>query len=129
MQAKQIWANVAVKDLERTTKFYTELGFTPNGRSKELTSFLFGNNNFVIHFFLKAQLEKFMPGIADLSKGNELIFSLSATSKEEVDEWAAAVRKAGGTIFLEPSKYEQGYTCGFSDPDGHKFNVLYWPGM
>lgn len=129
METKQIWANLAVKDLERTTKFYTALGFKSNGNSKELTSFFFGDANFVIHFFTKEQLEKFMPEIADLSKGNEIIFSLSAKNKEEVDNWAEAVRKAGGTIFLEPTEYEQGYTFGFSDPDGHKFNVLYWPGM
>ncbi|RVT76751.1 glyoxalase [Flavobacterium sufflavum] len=129
MKTNQIWGNLAVKDLERTTKFYTTLGFKPNGNSEELSSFFFGDNNFVIHFFIKEQLEKFMPGIADLSKGNEIIFSLSAKTKEEVDNWAAEVRKAGGTIFLEPTNYEQGYTFGFSDPDGHKFNVLYWPGM
>lgn len=129
METKQIWANLAVKDLERTTKFYTELGFKPNGNSKELTSFIFGDNNFIIHFFIKEQLEKFVPKIADLSNGNEIIFSLSAKNKEDVDKWAEEVIKAGGKIFLEPTNYEQGYTFGFSDPDGHKFNLLYWPGM
>ena len=53
MKPKRIWANLTVEDLERTTKFYTELGFKSNGASKELTSFLFGQNDFVIHFFLK----------------------------------------------------------------------------
>lgn len=129
METKQIWANLAVKDLERTTKFYTELGFKPNGNSKELTSFIIGDDNFVIHFFTKEQLKKFVPEIADLSNGNEIIFTLSAKNKEEVDKWAEEVRKAGGKIFHEPAKYEQGYTFGFSDPDGHKFNVLFWPGM
>lgn len=129
MDTKQIWANLAVKDLDRTTKFYTELGFKPNGQSKELTSFIIGDDNFVIHFFTKEQLGKFMPEISDLSTGNEIMFTLSAKNKGEVDEWAEAARKAGGKIFLEPTTYEQGYTFSFSDPDGHKFNVLYWPGM
>jgi len=129
METKQIWANLAVKDLERTTKFYTELGFKPNGRNHELTSFVFGEGNFAIHFFLKEELEKFVPDISDMTKGSEVIFSLSANSKEEVDACAEEVRKAGGIIFLEPSNYSEGYTVGFSDPDGHKFNLLYWPGM
>lgn len=129
METRQIWANLAVKDLERTTIFYTELGFKPNGNSKELTSFFIGDDNFVINFSTKEQLEKFLPEIADLSNGNEIVFSLSAKNKGEVDKWAEDVRKAGGKIFLEPTKYEQGCTFGFSDPDGHKFNVLYWPGM
>ena len=129
METKQIWANLAVENLEQTTKFYTELGFKPNGNSKELTSFIFGESNFVIHFFVKEQLEKFVPKIADLTNGNEIMFSLSAKDEEDVDKWAEKVKKAGGKVFMEPTKYEQGYTFGFSDPDGHKFNVLYWPGM
>lgn len=129
MEAKQIWANVAVKDLERTTLFYTRLGFKPNGRSAALTSFRFGENGFILHFFLKEQLEKFVPQLADQSSGNEIIFSLSAESAEEVDQWATSVRQAGGTILREPAPYEQGYTFIFSDPDGHTYNVLYWPGM
>ncbi|PTT19174.1 glyoxalase [Flavobacterium sp. HMWF030] len=131
MKTKKIWANMGVENLDRTTKFYTELGFKPNGHNTndELRSFIFGDENFIIHFFVKQQLEKFVPKVADLSTGNEIIFSISAKDKEDVDQWAEEVRKAGGKIFLEPSKYQQGYTFGFSDPDGHKFNVLYWPGM
>ena len=34
MKPKRIWANLTVEDLERTTKFYTELGFKFNGASK-----------------------------------------------------------------------------------------------
>lgn len=42
-----IWANLAVSNLERTTKFYTTLGFKANGTpNKELTNLLFGEGNF-----------------------------------------------------------------------------------
>lgn len=130
METKKIWANLGVENLERTSKFYSELGFKPNGHnnSKELTSYIFGNDNFIIHFFIK---ERFKWAVndeaADLKHGNEVIFSLSAESKEDVDQWLIAVKKAGGVIFAEPQNYNQGYFFGFSDPDGHKFNVLYWP--
>lgn len=53
MKLKKIWSNLAVSDLKRTTKFYTELGFKSNGSSKELTSFFVGVDDFVMHFFLK----------------------------------------------------------------------------
>ena len=132
MKTKQIWANLPVSNLERTTKFYEQLGFTSNGsvKSDELISFSFGENSFIINFFLKDILEtntkmKFL----DAKSGNEIIFSLSAASKEEVDEWGKMVEKAGGTISTEPYTIEEGYIFGFSDPDGHAFNVLYWPGM
>jgi predicted lactoylglutathione lyase len=66
MKPTKIWANLGVEDLERTTKFYTELGFKSNGSSQELTSFFVGEDDFVIHFFLKDILQSNMKGeIAD----------------------------------------------------------------
>lgn len=132
MKTKQIWANLPISDLDRTTKFYEELGFTSNNsvKSDELISFSLGENNFIINFFLKDILESNTKmKFSDLKTGNEIIFSLSAGSKEEVDEWVKTVEKAGGTISTIPYAIEEGYTFGFSDPDGHTFNVLYWPGM
>jgi uncharacterized protein len=130
MKTKKIWSNLAVSDLERTTAFYTAIGFTPNhpNNSEELTSFLVGDDHFIIHFFIEERLKKSINSeIADLSKGNEVVFTLSAESRYEVDEWAEEVKKVGGTVYAEPQAFDKGYTCGFSDPDGHKFNVLYWP--
>lgn len=131
MKTKQIWANLATNDLDRTTKFYTELGFKANSsHTPELTSFSFGENGFIVNFFLKDILQKNThTEITDLKNGNEIIFSLSVDSKEDVNEWVELVKKAGGKITVEPYEIMQGYTFVFSDPDGHKFNILYWPGM
>ena len=133
MKTKKIWANLAVKDVEQTRKFYNELGFKSNEgnhQSAELTSFLVGEDDFVIHFFAEdsVQFQTSINGeIADLKQGNEVMFTLSADSKEEVDEWAQAVKKAGGTLFSEPQTImnNKWYGCGFADLDGHKFNVFY----
>ncbi len=114
-------------NLERTTKFYTELGFKPNGASKELTSFFVGEDDFIIHFFLKNILKSSIKGeIADLKYGNEIIFTLSAETKEEVDNWEKEVKKAGGKIISSAEEFGKGYYgFVFSDLDGHKFNVFF----
>jgi predicted lactoylglutathione lyase len=127
MKAKQIWANFGVQDLARTTKFYTQLGFKSNGATDQLTSFFFGDGNFIIHFFLKDVLEPGIKGqLIDTKAGNEIIFTLSAESKEEVNSWEKEVQQAGGTIVSRPEELEGGYyTFVFADPDGHKFNVFY----
>ena len=95
MTPKMIWANLAVSNLERTTKFYTALGFKANGTpNKDLTSFLFGEGNFIIHFFLKDVLQAFLKSeMPDSQQANEVIYTLSAETKEQVDSWAKEVEK------------------------------------
>ncbi|MBV8251783.1 MAG: VOC family protein [Chitinophaga sp.] len=123
----KIWANFSVRDLDRTTKFYKQLGFKHNGESAQLTSFFFGEEKFIIHFFLKDMLEPAMKGpIIDSKAGNEIIFTLSADSKNAVHDWEELVRKAGGTIVSKPEAFGPGYYgFVFADPDGHKFNVFH----
>ncbi|MFA6151867.1 MAG: VOC family protein [Chitinophagaceae bacterium] len=127
MKPKKIWANFAVSDLHRTTQFYTALGMKPNGSSKDLTSFLFSDDDFIIHFFLKDSLQPSMKGeLADTQKVNEIIFTLSAESKEEVNDWATAVESAGGKLISSPEEFGAGYYgFVFADPDGHRFNVFF----
>ena len=128
MTPKKVWANMAVSDVERTTKFYTELGFKPNGSpTREITSFLVGDNKFIIHFFLKDKIRTGLKGeLADLTLGNEIIFTLSADSKEEVDKWAKEVQRAGGNLISQPEEFGEGYYgFVFADPDGHRFNIFF----
>ena len=131
MNPKKIWSNLAVSDLERTTKFYTELGFRSNGNSKELTSFFVGEDDFIMHFFLKDILKAGIKGeIADSQKVNEVVFTLSAESKDQVDNWAKEVERAGGKVISRPEEFGKGYYgFVFADPDGHKFNVFYMKGL
>lgn len=128
MTPKNIWANLAVSNLERTTQFYTALGFKANGKpNKDLTSFLFSDANFIIHFFLKDVLAaNIKTPVSGPQLANGLIFTLSAETKEEVDNWAKEVRAAGGQLISEPETFgDDYYGFTFADPDGNKFNVFY----
>ena len=125
MRAKKIWANLSVKDAKRTQQFYIQLGFTPNkgGSYPRLASFLFGDDDFVIHFFEEgSQIDEYLP---PGPKASEVIFTLSAETEAEVKEWQNKVKKAGGTIFHEMGRDEtKHFGFAFADPDGHRFNVL-----
>ncbi|WP_028787360.1 VOC family protein [Terrimonas ferruginea] len=126
MHSKKIWANFPVSDLQRTTRFYKQLGFKSNGSSDQLTSFFFGDDDFIIHFFLKDILEPAMKGpVVDAKAGNEIIFTLSAGTRAEVDAWEKEIREAGGTIISQPEVFgDNYYGFVFADPDGHRYNVF-----
>lgn len=125
MKSKMIWANFSVADAKRTNQFYSELGFTPNKTNDTgLASFSFGDHNFVIHFFQQgSKIDDYLyPGKKESS---EIIFTLSAETEEEVNTFAEKVRSAGGNIFQEVRRDEANYYgFAFTDPDGHKFNVI-----
>lgn len=64
--------------------------------------------------------------IADKKNGIEVMFTLAAESKGEVDKWVKEVEKAGGKIISKPEEFgETYYGFVFSDTDGHTFNVFY----
>lgn len=130
MNPTKIWANLAVNNLETTTKFYNAIGFRPNGRhatTDDLTSFVVGKDDLVINFFLKDVLESNMKiKITDAESAIEVMFTLSAESKDEVDRWADTIELAGGRILSRPQEFgEHYYGFVFADPDGHTFNVLH----
>jgi predicted lactoylglutathione lyase len=79
-----------------------------------------------VQFFSPDKLRTGIKGeLADLTKGNEIIFTLSAENREEVDNWAKEVQQAGGTIISKPEEFGEGYYgFVFADPDGHRFNVF-----
>lgn len=129
MKSKMIWANLGVEDVQRTKEFYTKLGFKPNGPNNttdELTSFLFSDNNFVIHFFRHDKLQESVNvPFSNIKYGSEIMFSFSADTEEAIHYWAKKVEEAGGTIIMKPGRYKGGYFYFvFADPDAHKFNVL-----
>lgn len=134
MKPKKIWANYGVENINRTQEFYLALGFKLNGSpTKDLVSFLFSDDEFVIHFFEKEKMKTSLEGeLSDLRKGNEIMFTLSAESKNDFDVWIEEIKKAGGSIFFDSNidrkefYDENGYhVCVFADPDGHKFNLFY----
>lgn len=133
MNPKLIWANYSVKSAKRTHEFYTRLGFVsntaPNSTDLKLASFFFGQNNFVIHFFEEGtgQIDKYIPAG---SNTDGIVFTLSADTEKEVQEFEWMVKEAGGQIIQPLIRDENNYYgFAFSDPDGHKFNVLLMDNM
>ena len=128
--ANDIWINLPVKDVTKSKEFFRKLGFSPNpgpGNSDHSASFTIGSKKAVLMLFAEAVFQGFTKNkISDTNTASEVLFSLGAESREEVDGMAEKAEEAGGTIFARPQE-NQGwmYGCGFADLDGHRWNVLY----
>ncbi len=130
MTANNIWLNLPVKDIEKSKAFFKKIGFQSNpihDNASHLASFLIGEHNFVMMLFPEEAFKTFTNHeIADTGKGTEVLINIDADSREEVEEMAARVRKAGGKIYAEPGEADGWmYACGFEDLDGHRWCVLH----
>jgi len=127
---KEIWINLPVKDVAKSREFFSSLGFsfnTQHGNSDVSASLLVGSKNVVVMLFAEHVFKTFIRNeISDVAHANEVLLSIDAESKEEVDEMARKAEEAGGTVFGKPSEIQGWmYGCGFTDLDGHRWNVLH----
>ena len=128
--AQDIWLNLPVRDLARSVAFFTAIGFAPNpgpGNSEHSASFTIGEKKLVLMLFTQDVFAGFTRNaLSDTTRGTEVLFSLGAGSRAQVDDIADRAKSAGGTVFGEPRESNGFmYGCGFCDPDGHRWNVLF----
>lgn len=126
---KQIWLNLPVKDVAKAKDFFWKIGFSFNEQhdTPNSTCMVVGEGHFVVMLFEESLFEGFSQNsVTDTKLSSEVLISIDAENREEVDELAQKVKEAGGIVFAEPAE-SQGwmYGCGFSDLDGHRWNVLF----
>ncbi|HWO75152.1 MAG TPA: VOC family protein [Bacillus sp. (in: firmicutes)] len=122
---KQIWVNLPVKDINQSKEFYTKLGFTVQTHDQE--QLILRDFSSVVMLFPVSTFKQFTRHeITDTNQATEVLLSIDAESREEVDSLAEKAATAGGTIFATPSEIGGWmYGCGFTDLDGHRWNVLF----
>ena len=126
---KQIWLNLPVRDALKSKAFFSKIGFTflEERTTPDSACMLVGESNFVVMLFGEVMFQNFIQhNITDTKQSSEFLISIDAESREEVDALAQKAKAAGGIVFAEPAE-NQGwmYGFGFSDLDGHRWNVLY----
>lgn len=126
----EFWINLSSKNLPKAKEFFSKLGFAMNDRHQapHMVSMFIGNKKTVLNLFAEELFKGFIGGhpITNTSQSTEILFSIGASSPKEVDDIAQKAIDAGGTLYGKPG-YKDGwmYGCGFTDLDGHRWNVLY----
>jgi predicted lactoylglutathione lyase len=127
---KEFWVNLPVKDLDRTKEFYTKIGFTFKplpGNRQDGAMLIMGSRSVQLLFFEESAFRGFSgTEVADTKQCSEVLFSIDASNSDEVNNLAVNVRKAGGNIYSDPAEKDGWmYGFGFSDPDGHRWSVIF----
>ncbi len=126
---KQFWINLPVKDLNKSKVFFTKLGFSFNTKQDNSNhlQLVIGDTNATVMLFPESTFKNFTRHqIVDTEQSKEVLLSIDAESRDEVDEIAEKAVMAGGKVIGEPAENEGWmYGCVFADLDGHLWNVLY----
>lgn len=125
--AKQVFINLAVKDLQKSMDFYTALGFTNNPQfSDDTAKCMVWNESIFVMILTHEKFSSFATKpIADTKSNIAALFSLSFNSLDEVNNVMTKGLNAGGT---EPSPMKD---YGFmqqrtiEDFDGHTWELFY----
>lgn len=124
---KQIFINLAVKDLQKSMGLYTALGFTNNPQfSDDTAKCMVWSENIFVMIMTHEKFSSFATKpIADTKSNLAGLFSLSLGSVDEVNTTMTNGLKAGG---IEPAAMRD---YGFmqqrtlEDFDGHTWEIFY----
>jgi uncharacterized protein len=123
---KQIFINLAIKDLQKSMDFYTALGFTNNPQFSDDTAkcMQWEENIFLMLLTHEKFLNFATKPIADTKTNIAALLSLSVSGIDEVNKMVDTGLKAGG---IEPTEMKD---FGFmqqrtiEDFDGHTWEIF-----
>lgn len=123
----KIFVNLPVKDLRRSTEFFTALGSSFDARfTDENATCLVITEDICAELLLEPFFTSFTKkAVADTATSNEAILALEVESKARVDELVSKAVAAGGRLSNQPVDQGFMYGGGFEDPDGHLWEVFY----
>lgn len=125
--AKQIFINLAVKDLQKSKNFYEALGFSNNPQFSDDTGkcMVWSENIFVMIMTHEKFTTFATKPIADTKSNLAGLFSLSVDSIDEVNNILTNGLNSGGTEPHEMRDYGFMQQRTIEDPDGHTWEIFY----
>ena len=124
---KQVFINLAVKDLQKSMDFYTALGFSINTQFSDNTGkcMVWSENIFVMILTYEKFSTFVTKPLADTKSNVAGIFSLSVDSINEVNSIMTNGLNAGGKEPNEMRDYGFMQQRTIEDFDGHTWEVFY----
>jgi predicted lactoylglutathione lyase len=123
----KVFINLPVSDLDKSKDFFTKLGYSFNSQfTDDKAACLVISDTIYSMLITPEHFARFTKkSIADTHMSTEVIISLSADSKEEVDRLADKAISLGATQYRDPEIMDGMYGRNFADLDGHQWEVFW----
>lgn len=120
-----IFVNLPVEDLERSKRFFSQLGYSFNQQftDEKAACLILGDHIYAMLLDKKFFNTFTTKTIADTNTTVEVITALMVGSKDEVDRLADNALKAGAAYYRDTEDMGFMYQRTFQDPDGHLWEV------
>lgn len=125
--SQKVFINLPVKDLKKSMDFFTGLGYTFNPQFTDETAACMVISEDIFSMLLTHdKFKEFISTeIADAHKITEVLTSLSAESKDKVNELVDKAVKLGAKEHRDPSDYGFMFIRSFKDLDGHVWEIAW----
>lgn len=125
--ARQIFVNLAVRDLERAIAFFTHVGFQFNPQFTDANaSCMVVDERIHVMLLVEPFFQTFTPKpLCDARSHTETLVCLAVDSRAEVDQMVARAVTAGGRTVMAVRDFGFMYQHGFEDLDGHLWELVY----
>ena len=128
--SKQVFINLPVADLAKSTAFYEALGFTLNPMfTDENASSLMWSDEIIVmllkHDFYKRFIRE--KNVIDAKTTSGALFAISLESKEAVQKFADTAKQNGGDYFKIDMGVPEDQMFGYEveDPDGNHWEPVW----
>lgn len=127
---KQVFINLPVSDLEKSTAFYEALGFAKNPMfSDENASALMWSDDIIVMILKHEFYQKFIGdrAVADTRATSGALLALSMESKEAVRQFAETAQANGGSYYKVDMGVPEDQMVGYEvlDPDGNHWEPVW----
>lgn len=124
---RMLFVNLPVTDLDASVAFFTSLGFAFNPQfTDQNATCMVINEGACVMLLRRDFFESFhRRGTAEPGAPLEVITTVSADSRAEVDDLCNRAFVAGGSTASDPTDQGVMYGCSFADPDGHLWEVVW----
>ena len=126
--SRQVFINLPIRNMENSQAFFKKLGFSfnPQFTNEQGACMVISEDHSYAMLLVESFFQTFTKKpVADATQSTEVLIALACESRAEVKDLVKKALAAGGTAPNPPQDHGFMYSHGFTDLDGHTWEVFW----